>query len=121
MVLEADGITDAEVVRLMDLGARRKLMESLDVDAIIVARVDIGLEGFTIAGIGNKYPQAMVSFQVFNGAVENAIWYDRVADNKSTESVGKTRFFDDTLVTKYGFDSAKSAFLKIKPENTKVE
>src|SRR5207253_4729824 len=76
--------------RLLDFDGREKLMVDLGVDAIVMLKVDISLKGFTVAGVGERRPQARAHVEVHGKGTEKIIWFDTFDGKESTESVGLT-------------------------------
>ena len=105
---------DFDSARIMGAEGRTALAKALGVDSIIVAEVDIQLKGTTVMGIGSRYPQARLSFQVYSPEQENAVWFDGgIEGDEAKESVGKTAFLDEEILNRLTVKSASSAFRKI--------
>ncbi|MGE3975490.1 MAG: hypothetical protein AB7F59_13275 [Bdellovibrionales bacterium] len=110
-------VMDAEGPRILDMKGRDELIEALKVDAIMVARVNVILNGTSIMGLGSRYPQSKVSFFVYKKGVEKHIWFDGGIDGEESKtSVGGSAFIDETLLSNIAVASAKTAFAKIGPE-----
>jgi hypothetical protein len=108
------GLMDAECLRILGPQGRDRLLEDLKVDAVVVAQVRVGLNGNSMVGVGDLYPQARVSFQVYSKGKEEPVWFDgEIAGEQSHESVGKTAFFDESQLSALAAQSAKTAFQKI--------
>jgi hypothetical protein len=109
-----ENIMDYSSARILGPNGRDALMESLGVDAIIAAQVYVDLKAFTVMGVGNRYPQARVSFQVYRKGESAPIWYDgNLEGEKSSKSVGATGFFDEKLLNEMAVESSRSAFRRI--------
>jgi hypothetical protein len=115
-------IMDSQSVRRMKPEARDELMQALNVDAIVEADLNIFFKtkGMAVMGIASRYPQTRLSFWVYKKGVKDVVWFDGNIDGDiSTQSVGKTGFFDKEEVTRLGRTSAVTAFNKISAETTK--
>jgi hypothetical protein len=113
----AKEIMVADAGRRMELKGRDELLNALDVDALIVARVDVELSGFSFMGFGPKYPQSRVNFIVYSRGQEQPVWYDGwIQGDEMDQSIGSTRFFDDKLLSELAVKSARTAFAKIGAE-----
>jgi len=113
-----ENLMDAQSLRRMRMNEKDALMAGLGVDAIIEMQVNVVFAntGMKVMGIGSRYPQAHVLFYMWKKGVEAPVWFEgRMAGDVSTESVGKTGFFDEQAVTRLGRLSAKSAFNKMNP------
>lgn len=113
-----ENVMDAQSLRRMRTAEKDALMAGLGVDAIIEMKVNVVFanSGMKIMGIGSRYPQAHVMFYMWKKGIEAPVWFEgRMAGDVSTESVGKTGFFDEQAVTRLGRLSAKSAFTKLNP------
>jgi len=107
-------VMDYDGPRILDSKGRDELIRALGVDAIIVARVQVDLEGTTIMGIGSRHPKSNLSFMVYTLGRENPAWFDgRIEGSESEESVGKTGFIDETLLGQLALKSAEVAYSKI--------
>jgi hypothetical protein len=84
------------------------------VDSIVVARVNVSLTGTSVMGLGDRFPQSRVSFQIYTRGQEKPVWFDGEIDGEvSRESVGSTAFFDEDLLGRLAAKSADTAFHKI--------
>lgn len=109
-----DGIMDYQAMRILGNEGRTELMRALGVDAIVAAEVRVGLAGTTFAGIGNRYPKAHLTFQLFTPGTDAPDWFEgSIEGEEAKESVGKTAFFDEALLGRLSLESARTAFLKI--------
>lgn len=107
-------VMDADGPRILGLSGRDELIDALKVDGILVVRITTSLNSTSIMGIGNRYPQSRVSFQLFSKGKEQPIWFDgQIEGEESKTSVGKTAFIDEKLLSDLAVDSAKTAFSKI--------
>lgn len=112
-------VMDSQSLRRMRLAEKDRLMAGLGVDAVIEMDVQVTFAntGVKFMGIGSRYPQAHVSFWLYKRGVEKPVWFEgQLSGDVSTESVGKTGFFDEKSVTHLGRLSAKSAFNKLNPK-----
>ncbi len=111
-----EGIMDVDGTRILGPKGRDELLKALKVDAILSISVNVKLNENSFMGIGSRFPQARLAFQVFAPFEEKAIWYDfDVMGKQSNTSVGQTAFFDENLMNTLALDSAKDAILKIDP------
>ena len=109
-----ENVMDSECLRILDVSGRDKLMTDLGVDALVVAKIDVHLNGTTIMGVGSRYPQSVLSFFVFERGQEKPVWFEGSLKGKEMgESVGKTAFIDEPLTAKLAAESAETAFAKI--------
>lgn len=107
-------VMDFDSGRILGPEGRDALIQALGVDAIVVAHVDVQLSGTTVMGIGSRYPQSRVSFQVYARGQEKPVWFDGgVEGDVSQESVGATGFIDEDLLGRLAAKSAVTAFQKI--------
>ncbi|MBX2996281.1 MAG: hypothetical protein KF681_15755 [Bdellovibrionaceae bacterium] len=81
---------DFDSLRILPQADREKLMRDLKVDAVIATKVDVVLNGTTVMGVGNRYPQSKVFFQVFKMGQANPIWFETLDGKEMEESIGKT-------------------------------
>jgi hypothetical protein len=113
-------VMDQDCLRILDVKGRDALIDALGVDAIIGGRVQVILNGTTVMGVGSRYPQSKVAFFVYAKGQEKAIWWDGgVEGEEAKESVGKTGFIDEALLSQLALKSAKTAFAKIGTETSK--
>lgn len=115
-------IMDSQSLRRMKPAARDELMQALNVDAIVEADLNIFFKtkGMAVMGIASRYPQARLNFWVYKKGVKDVVWFEGNIDGEpSSESVGKTGFFDKEEVTRLGRNSAVTAFNKISAESRK--
>ncbi|HEX4924226.1 MAG TPA: hypothetical protein VFV50_09070 [Bdellovibrionales bacterium] len=108
-------VMDYDSTRILDQAGRDALLDALGVDALVTARVDVHLNGTSIMGIGSRYPQSKVSFQVHTKGQERPVWFDGgVEGDEAKDSVGETAFIDNAKLEELALQSAKSAFSKIR-------
>jgi hypothetical protein len=109
-----EGIMDWDAPRILGPKGREQLIRDLGVDSIVVARVDVMLNGNSIMGIGSRRPQSRLSFQIYTPDQENAVWFDGAVDGEEAkESVGATQFFDEEALKRLAVRSAETAFQKV--------
>ncbi len=107
-------IMDQDCLRILDFKGREELLTALGVDAIIGGRVQVILNGTTVMGVGSRYPQSKVAFFVYAKGHEKPIWWEGGVDGEEAkESVGKTGFIDEALLSQLAVKSAKTAYQKI--------
>jgi hypothetical protein len=99
--------------RLLGFEGREKLIKDLGVDAIIMLKTNVVLEGFTVVGIGSRKPQAHAHIQVYGKGVEEAIWFETFEGALSNESVGMTGFINEKRLGELSLISAQTAFAKM--------
>ncbi|HPI40706.1 MAG TPA: hypothetical protein PLJ21_07865 [Pseudobdellovibrionaceae bacterium] len=112
-LLGIQSVMDYESLRILKPEEKKKLMKELRVDALLVAKVNVGLIGTTVMGIGDRYPQVSVNVQAFSLDSDNDIWRESFTGEKSEKSVGKTNFFDEEILVKASLEGSKSALNKI--------
>jgi hypothetical protein len=109
-----DSIMDNDSLRILGVEGRNALMKALGVDALITAQVDVFLKGNTVMGIGSRYPQARLSFQLYTPNADRADWFEGNLEGEEAKvSVGKTAFFDEKILNEQALQSARTAFAKI--------
>jgi hypothetical protein len=109
-----EGVMDFDGPRILDSSGRDALIKALNVDAILVANVNVILEATTVMGIGSRHPQSRLSFMLYKAGIEKPIWFEGgVEGQPSTESVGKTAFIDETLLGALAVKSARTAYEKV--------
>lgn len=107
-------LMDFDSLRILSQPDREKLMSELKVDAVIAVKVDVILSGTTVMGIGNRYPQARLFFQVFKAGQEKPIWYETLDGKEMTESIGKTALtFDEAKISDLSLESLQEALNKL--------
>ncbi|MGZ5280430.1 MAG: hypothetical protein ACXWC9_10830 [Pseudobdellovibrionaceae bacterium] len=106
-------VMDTDAPRILRPEGRDQLISDLGVDAIISLNVTVYLEGTTVMGIGNRYPQSLVTLNVYKKGQENPIWFESAKGDVSTESVGKTGFIDEKKLARLAVSSAQSAYSKM--------
>ncbi len=109
----AKDMLDFDAGRILREKGREDLIQKLGVDAIVVVRIDVVLNGTVVMGIGARHPQANVSFNVYEKGKPKPIWFEGKIEGVETDSVGKTAFIDEDLLHKYAMKSAYTAFQKI--------
>lgn len=107
-------VMDFDSLRILKPDEKKKLMERLHVDALLVAKISVNFYGTTVMGIGDRYPKASVTIQASSLDSENSIWFETFKGEQSDKSVGKTNFFDEEILARGSIESANSAFNKIK-------
>ena len=113
-VYGVNGVMDNQSCRLLGADGRSALMKALKVDAIVTAQVDVLLSGTSIMGIGSRYPQSRLTFQVFTPNKDSADWFEgNLLGKESPTSVGSTAFFDVDTLNRLALASAKTAFDEI--------
>lgn len=109
-----ESIMDNDSLRILGVEGRNALMKALGVDALITAQVDVFLKGNTVMGIGSRYPQARLSFQLYTPNADRADWFEGNLEGEEAKvSVGKTAFIDEKILNEQALLSARSAFNKI--------
>jgi len=109
-----DGVMDNQSLRILGVDGRNELIRDLGVDAIVTAQVDVLLSGTTVMGIGSRYPQAQLSFQLFTPDKNSPDWFEGgIEGERASTSVGKTGFFNAKELDALAVPSARSAFAKI--------
>ena len=104
-LMEFDGAT-----KIKQAG-RDEIMNALKVDAVVLAQYTVQLSGSTIMGIGSRYPQTSLKFQLFRKGEEKPVWQDIVAGEDMKESVGKTAIsLDFNKLKALSLKSAKKAY-----------
>ncbi len=106
---EVEGLMDWNGLRLLKQEGREQLIQALGVDAIIMAKSYVVLDGVTVLGIGDKYPKAHVSLEIYGKGQEDPIWREVFTGEKSEKSVGKTAFIDSDILKESSLKSFKSA------------
>ena len=106
---EVEGLMDWNCLRILKPEGRDQLIQALGVDAIIMARSYVVLEGVTILGIGDKYPQAHVSLEIYGPGQKDPVWREAFKGQQSEKSVGKTAFIDSEILKEASLQSFKSA------------
>jgi len=107
-------VMDFDSARILGPQGRDQLIDGLGVDALVVARVDVLLNGTSIMGFGSKHPQARLALFVYKKGIEKPVWFDGGIDgSEAKESVGSTAFIDDDLLKKLSTESARTAFNQI--------
>jgi hypothetical protein len=116
----APEILDYDSIQRMGASARDAMMNALKVDGIVAIKIQTVLHSATIMGIGSRYPQAVVQFQLYKKGVSDAIWYDVNAEGKkSDKSMGVTMLTADFVkMNQLIAESARSAYRQL-VENTK--
>lgn len=112
-------VMDFDGPRILDFKGREALIQALGVDAIVVARLQVSLNGTSVMGIGSRKPQTHVSFFLYGKGEEKPIWFEGNIRGDEMESVGKTAFIDQKLLGELALKSAKTAFNKIGTAETK--
>lgn len=112
-------VMDFDGPRILDFKGREALIQSLGVDAIVVARLSVVLNANTVMGIGSRKPQTHMSFFVYGKGEEKPIWFEGQIKGEEMQSVGKTAFIDEKLLGDLALKSAKTAFNKIGTTDTK--
>lgn len=104
-------MVDFDAARKIGVAGRDQIMEALKVNALVVAQIHVQLNGTSVMGIGNKYPQSNIRLQMYKKGVESPVWQDGAQGEEMKESVGKsTLTMDVTKMNKLAAASAKSAF-----------
>lgn len=107
-------VMDFDSARILGGKGRDELIDALGVDAIIVARISVNLNGSSVMGVGERHPQTDLSFFIYKKGEEKPIWFEgQIKGDEATESVGKTAFIDEALLGRLALKSAKTAFAKI--------
>ncbi len=106
---EVEGLMDWHCLRLLKQEGRDQLIQALGVDALIMARSYVILDGVTILGIGDNYPQAHVSLEFYGYGQKDPVWRESFKGEKSEKSVGKTAFIDSEILKETSLKSFKSA------------
>lgn len=105
---------DSECLRILDQPNREKLMQDLKVDALIVSKVDVVLSGTTVMGVGSRYPQSKMFFQVFKKGHERPVWWETLDGKVMEESVGKTGLtLDEKKIADLGLRSLQDGLAKL--------
>jgi len=111
-----DEIMDAQSLRRMKPEEKDALMSALGVDALMETQVNVrfATKGVAVMGIGDRYPQATVSFWLYKKGVAAPVWFEgNLQGDPASQSVGKTAFWDENEVSRLGRLSARNAFSKI--------
>jgi len=109
-----DGIMDNEGLRILGKSGRNELLTGLGVDGLVTAQVDVFLNGTAILGVGNRYPQARVSFRLYTQDSDSPDWFEgNLQGEIAKSSVGATAFFDEAMLNKLALESARTAFAQI--------
>ena len=75
---------------------RTKLLNALNVDAVIVAEVNTSVTGgFSMNGFGSRRPQSKFDMQVYQRDAAEPIWIEGATGPKSEESLGWVGFIDE--------------------------
>lgn len=119
MRYEVVQIMDSESMRLLDTTGRDQLMKALNVDAIVSAEVRVVLDGFTVAGIGTRKPQAHVLMQMYKKGIEAPVWFETFIGDAASESVGATKFINENKLRELSLASFRSAIAKMTFDETK--
>jgi hypothetical protein len=107
-------VMDYDSPRILDVAGRDALIQALGVDALVVARVDVDLNGTTVMGIGSRHPQSNLSFSIYRKGDEKPVWFEGgIKGEEMEESVGKTGFIDEALLQKLALKSIQTAYAKI--------
>lgn len=107
-------IMDDQSVRIMGLTNRDKLIQELGVDALVMVKVQVHLDGTTVMGIGNRYPKSMVSWSIYKSGIETPVWFETVMSEAAKDSVGKTNAFDVPKMQKLAIQTSAEAYSQIK-------
>lgn len=110
-------IMDTDCPRLLDVQGRDLLMDALEVDALVEARITTHLNGFTVAGIGSRKPQAVLTFLVYRKGDKKPTWFEGSIKGDEQESIAKTRFFSEEALAQKSLASAETAFARINQQN----
>jgi hypothetical protein len=85
----AKAITDSWPIEIMKFEDRKKLLEKLKVQGLIVASYEVKLENKgglkKLVGAGDYHPKATLRFQLFDATQEKPIWADYSAVGKTLE------------------------------------
>ncbi len=93
---------------------RDEIMNALKVDAVVLAQYTVQIHGTTIMGIGSRYPQSSIKFQLFRKGVEKPVWQDMVKGEDMKESIGKTAFsLDFNKLKDLSLKSSKKAYAEL--------
>jgi hypothetical protein len=107
-------VMDFDSGRILGPEGRDALIKALQVDALIVAQVNVSLHGTTVMGIGSRHPQSRLHFTVYTLGQSKPVWFEGgLEGEESKESVGKTGFIDEKALGRLALASAKTAFTKI--------
>ena len=112
-------IMDSDAIRIMGQSGRDKLLTDLNVDALVVARIDVQLSGTSIMGFGPMHPKAVLNLSVYKKGFEAPVWFDGNIQGKEMPSVGATALFSKEKLQSYALESAKDAFAKINKNEVK--
>lgn len=117
----APEILDYDSIQRMGQADREKLMNGLGVDGLIAIKIQTRIHAATVMGVGNRYPQAIVMFQLYRKGTTDPIWYDVNAEGEqSKESMGVTRLTADfDKMNQLIATSARTAYKQLL-ENTKL-
>ena len=106
-------VMDYDGPRILRQEGRDQLAKQLGVDAIVSAKIYVNLESTTVMGIGNRFQKSTVRIEMFKPNIENAVWFENFMGPTSTESVGKTSFFDEAKMSQLSLESASDAISRI--------
>ena len=105
---------DFDSLRILPQADREKLMRDLKVDAVIATRLDVVLNGTTVMGVGSRYPQAKLFFQVFKMGQERPVWFETLEGKEMEESIGKTGLtLDEEKAAVLGLESLRAGLTKL--------
>ncbi len=107
-------VMDVDSIRILDIQERELLYNSLRVDAIVTARINVDFSGTSIMGFGSRKPQAHLTFTVYTRGQDKPIWFEAdIEGDEAKESVGSTGFIDTDKLAMLSTESSKSAFNKL--------
>lgn len=106
-----------QAAEILGRDGRNKLLAALDVDAIVVATVNVSVSGgFSLNGIGPRKPKADFVMEVYRRDQKDPIWRERIDGKKSDESLGWVGFIDEDRLKTLGRKSSLTAFERIGTE-----
>lgn len=112
--ISVDEIMDNDSLRILGSGGRTQLMKALAVDALVTAEVTVILSGTSVMGIGNLYPKARLSFQLYSPNADTPDWFEgNLEGQESKKSLGVTAFVDVEEMNRLALESTRSAYAKI--------
>lgn len=114
-------VLDYDSVLRLKAAERDALMQALNVDALAAIKINTVIHSATVMGVGNRYPQAVVQFQLFRKGAPDAVWFDVNAEGeKSKTSMGVTRITADfEKMNQLLLASARTAYRQL-VQNTKT-
>lgn len=113
----AQNVMVPAAAEMLGRDGRNKLLAALDVDAVVVATVDVSVSGgFSLNGFGPRKPKSDFVMEVYRRDQKDPIWRESIDGEKSKESLGWIGFIDEDRLKTLARKSSLTAFERINTE-----